>query len=1064
MKTIILFLIAILSFNINAQNWGTPVNIERLSGTAGDVGHNTSMRVVNGNPAIAYYDNTHGTLMYMRAMDAAGTTWANPIAIDSDGVVGNYPSLEIVNGNPAISYFDETNGDLKYARATDIDGASWGTPVSVDVSSGIQGKYTSLKVVNGFPAIAYIGASYKLRYVQATDANGMAWGTSILVDLTMLIVGYITLEVVNGNPAIAYCSSNSNYSINYIRATNVNGTAWGFRVTIGSTNTNQGRFASLKIVNGNPAVAFYSELGSNLKYARANDVSGTTWATPISVVTTTTVGQYTSLQIVNGNPAISYYDFTNGNLKYVRATNASGTAWAAAVSVDITDNIGQYTSMQIVNGNPAISYYDVTNMNLKYVSATDALGTTWAAPISFDENGDVGTYNSTQIVNGYPAVSYYDVSKSHLKFVRASNAAGTAWDLPVTVDVSNVGYYTSLQVVNGNPAISYYDLNNTNLKYVRANDAVGGSWSIPVSVDVVGNTGWYTSLQMVNGNPAIAYYDQTNDDLKYVRATDALGTIWGTPISIDVTGSTGLYTSLQIINGNPAISYYDQTNGDLKYVRSNDANGSSWGTPVFVDSVGDAGRYTALQTVNGNPAISYYDFTNNALKYVRANDVLGTTWGSPMTLDATTFPFVCATSSSLQIINGIPAISYLSRGLVKYIQATNASGTAWSIPVKLDSMGGANTEYTSMIPIGTGAGIVYYNRDKAFPYFIAGIGPCSNPTVPTISATNVTICSGDTTTLSITAGTLNDATDWRWYSNTCGGTLEGSGTSINVTPTSTTTYYARGEGGCVTASICASVTVAVNNPTNHSISSTACDSYTLNAQTYTTSGVHTQILTNAIGCDSVLTINLTINNASNHSISPTTCDSYTLNSQTYTTSGTYLQTLTNALGCDSVLTINLTIDTVDVSTTLSGATITATTAGAVYQWLDCNNGNALISGATNQTFTATANGDYAVVITNNGCTDTSACVNILSLGINQLNETGISIYPNPFSTQINLIFDKYQINTVIKIIDILGKEIDSVNFTGRHFVINKAEMGNGLYFIQIIDEQENILTKKIIKN
>ena len=37
-------------------------------------------------------------------------------------------------------------------------------------------------------------------------------------------------------------------------------------------------------------------------------------------------------------------------------------------------------------------------------------------------------------------------------------------------------------------------------------------------------------------------------------------------------------------------------------------------------------------------------------------------------------------------------------------------------------------------------------------------------------------------------------------------------------------------------------------------------------------------------------------------------DSYSLNGETYTSSGTYTQILTNAAGCDSILTINLTLD------------------------------------------------------------------------------------------------------------------------------------------------------------
>ncbi len=91
---------------------------------------------------------------------------------------------------------------------------------------------------------------------------------------------------------------------------------------------------------------------------------------------------------------------------------------------------------------------------------------------------------------------------------------------------------------------------------------------------------------------------------------------------------------------------------------------------------------------------------------------------------------------------------------------------------------------------------------------VSGIS-CIPPDVPTLSASQSTICNGNSTTLSIGSGNLNDADHWQWYSGSCGGTAVGQGTSISVSPVTTTTYYARGEGYC-DGIACGLITVTVN--------------------------------------------------------------------------------------------------------------------------------------------------------------------------------------------------------------------------------------------------------------
>ncbi len=123
--------------------------------------------------------------------------------------------------------------------------------------------------------------------------------------------------------------------------------------------------------------------------------------------------------------------------------------------------------------------------------------------------------------------------------------------------------------------------------------------------------------------------------------------------------------------------------------------------------------------------------------------------------------------------------------------------------------------------------------------YIQPLVVCTDPDVPTISGTT-TICNGNSTTLSINTGNLNDATNWQWYTSSCGGVSAGSGTSINISPSVTTTYYVRGEGGCVTPGSCAQVTVTVNdapsitsNPTNSSINDGGNTSFSVTADNTT---------------------------------------------------------------------------------------------------------------------------------------------------------------------------------------------------------------------------------------
>ena len=144
--------------------------------------------------------------------------------------------------------------------------------------------------------------------------------------------------------------------------------------------------------------------------------------------------------------------------------------------------------------------------------------------------------------------------------------------------------------------------------------------------------------------------------------------------------------------------------------------------------------------------------------------------------------------------------------------------------------------------------------------------------------------------------------------------------------------------------------------------------------------------------------------ANGDTIALTACDSLVWNGINYTSSGIYNQILTNLSGCDSVVTLDLGIISVDtsVSYVISSSTLTALAPNATYQWLDCNNNNTPVAGETNQNFSPTSNGNYAVEVTQNGCTAISNCYqinNLMSVSLSALNP----IYCNGNTTDVTAV-------------------------------------------------------------
>lgn len=162
--------------------------------------------------------------------------------------------------------------------------------------------------------------------------------------------------------------------------------------------------------------------------------------------------------------------------------------------------------------------------------------------------------------------------------------------------------------------------------------------------------------------------------------------------------------------------------------------------------------------------------------------------------------------------------------------------------------------------------------------------------------------------------------------------------------------------------------------------------------------------------------------------------------------------------------INSVNSATDLTTSMSGTTITANNASATYQWLACDNNYSIISGETGQTYTATTNGNYAVELTKNGCIDTTACVNISSVGMFE-NSFGndFAVYPNPTTGSFSIDLGANNDSGQIKITDINGRLVNTLAFNNSSKLNLNLEEPAGIYFLTITSLDKTAVIKLVKK-
>lgn len=204
-------------------------------------------------------------------------------------------------------------------------------------------------------------------------------------------------------------------------------------------------------------------------------------------------------------------------------------------------------------------------------------------------------------------------------------------------------------------------------------------------------------------------------------------------------------------------------------------------------------------------------------------------------------------------------------------------------------------------------------------------------------------------------------------------------------------------------------------------------------------------------------------------ISPVACFSYTSPSgiNVWNTSGFYKDTIPGGgflNVCDSIILINLTVNTVNLSVTNQSPVLISNASGASYQWVDCNNNFAVITGATGQSFTAQSNGSYAVIVTQNSCSDTSACVPVSNVGLPEQDPgSSLLFYPNPAGSELLVTLSSGSEIQKVIIRDMAGRTMLEVAGADQvRLKISLEEISGGIYNMEVISSNGSF-TGKVIR-